>query len=207
MAGYNAVMNERKRKSAKSQPTRALDEEIGFRRRPTALRVRRKPGEKDWELVHPRCALERTEDLEEVRLMLDAGEIDLAIDELRWLLDGCGDFVAAHRTLAELALDDGDLRLARGHFGYAYEIAASAFPPRGLDAPLPYRFPANRPFLEAAKGLAWCLHELGKKQLATRVLERLLMCDPEDPLNVRPWQEAWLREIARSREAGKEKET
>lgn len=190
-------MKEGKPKSkpaARREP--AADESLGFRRRRTALRVRRKSGDRAWELVHPRCALERAEDLEEVRLMLDAGETDVALDELRWLLNGCSDFVAAHRLLGELALEDGDLRLARGHFGYAYEIALSAFPPRGLDGPLPYRLPGNQPFLEAAKGLAWCLHELGKKQLARRVLKQLLDCDPTDPLGVRAWQTAWDSEPA-----------
>jgi tetratricopeptide (TPR) repeat protein len=170
------------------------DELLGFRRRRTALRVRRKAGEQAWELVHPRSALERAEDLEEVQQMLEAGESEIARDELRWLLNGCSDFVAAHRMLGEFALAEGDLRLARGHFGYAYEIAISAFPPRGLDGPLPYRLPSNQPFLEAAKGLAWCLHELGKIKLARRVLEQLLACDPSDPLGVRAWQTAWNSE-------------
>jgi hypothetical protein len=188
-------MHERKRKNDSSKAAGQVDDDLGFRRRRTAVRLRRKPGEKAWELVHPRCALERAEDLEEVQLMLDAGETEIALDELRWLLNGCSDFIAAHRLLGELALADGDLRLARGHFGYAYEIGLSAFPPRGLDAPLPYRLPANRMFLEAAKGLAWCLHELDKKNLAQRVVEQLLQCDPCDPLAVRSWQEAWREEM------------
>ena len=187
-------MTGRNRKKPDGKTTAKLDDEIGFRRRRTALRVRRKPAEKAWELVHPRCALERAEDLEEVQNMLDAGEHEIALDELRWLLNGCSDFVAAHRLLGELALAEGDLKLARGHFGYAYEIAISAFPPRGLDAPLPFRLPANRAFLEAAKGLAWCLHELGKKKLARRVLDQLLNCDPSDPLGVQAWQDAWRSE-------------
>jgi tetratricopeptide (TPR) repeat protein len=187
-------MPHRKRKPARTKSTKVADDELGFRRRRTALRVRRKSGEKAWELVHSRCALERSEDLEEVRQMIEAGEIDIAVDELRWLLNGCSDFVAAHRMLGALALADGDLKLARGHFGYAYEIALSAFPPRGLDAPLPYHLVANQAFLEAAKGLAWCLHELGKRELARRVVEQLLRFDPADPLSVRSWQDAWMRE-------------
>jgi hypothetical protein len=98
--------------------------------------------------------------------------------------------------LGELALAEGDFKLARGHFGYAYEIGLSAFPAGGLDGPLPYRLPANRALLEAGKGLAWSLHELAKVKLALRVVEQLLKCDPTDPLNVRPWQEAWSREAA-----------
>lgn len=155
------------------------------------LRVRRRPNERAWELVHPRCALERREDLEEVEAMLAAGETEIAVDELRWLLDGCGDFVAAHRLLGEQALAEGDVRLARGHFGYAYEIGLSAMPERGLDGPLPYRLPTNRAFLESAKGLAWCLGQLGKRRLGRRVIEQLLKCDPTDPLGVKGWPDAW----------------
>lgn len=189
-------MAHRKTKRAAKRPSSTVEDELGFRRRRTALRVRRKPGEKAWELVHPRCALERSEDLEEVQAMVAAGEVDIAVDELRWLLNGCSDFVGAHCLLGELALADGDFKLARGHFGCAYEIALSACPTGGLAAPLPYRFAANQAFLEAAKGLAWCLHELGKRKLAQRVLEQLLRCDPTDPLKVRPWQDAWMREDA-----------
>jgi hypothetical protein len=162
------------------------------------LRVRRRPNERAWELVHPRCALERREDLEEVAAMLAAGEVEIAIDELRWLLDGCSDFVAAHHLLGEQAMADGDLRLARGHFGYAYEIGLSAIPPRGLDAPLPYRLPANQAFLESAKGLAWCLAQLGKRRLGRRVVEQLLLLDPTDPLNVQTWPTDWDAEAARN---------
>ncbi|HUY90196.1 MAG TPA: hypothetical protein VMV10_15775 [Pirellulales bacterium] len=176
-----------------SQPA-ASDEQNLLRRRRTELRVRRRPNENAWELVHPRCALERMEDLEEVQHMLDAGEVDVAIDELRWLLDGCSDFVAAHRLLGELALADGDLRLARGHFGYAYNVCISALPPRGLPGPLPYRLPVNQGFFESAKGLAWCLHELDKREMALDILDQALKCDPTDPLGLRAWQTAWRAE-------------
>ncbi|MGH7140129.1 MAG: hypothetical protein ACREHD_30690 [Pirellulales bacterium] len=185
------AMQDGKRKKSRGKTAADVDELLGFRRRRTALRVRRRPGEKAWELVHPRCALERADDLEEVQQMLDAGETEIALDELRWLLNGCSDFVAAHRLLGELALAEGDLRLARGHFGYAYEIAISSIPPRGLDGPLPYRLASNQAFFEAAKGLAWCLHELGKNNLARKVIDQLLKLDPSDPLSVRAWQAEW----------------
>src|SRR4051812_10256221 len=76
-----------------------------------------------WEFKEPRCAKARREDMEEVQQMIDAGEVEIALDELRWLLNGCQDFMAAHRTLGDLAVETGDLRLARGHYGYAYQIA------------------------------------------------------------------------------------
>jgi len=172
----------------------AAPEDDGVRRRPTELKVRRRPSENAWELVHPRGVLERTDDLDEVQKMLDAGESDVAIDELRWLLNGCSDCVLAHKLLGELAAADGDLRLARGHFGYAYEIGISALPPGGLPGPLPYCLPANKAFFEAAKGLAWCLHELKKPKMAIDVLAELLKLDPSDPLKAKEWREKWREE-------------
>jgi tetratricopeptide (TPR) repeat protein len=145
-------------------------------------------------LVHPRCAQERLDDLEEVRQMIDAGEVEIATDELRWLLNGCSDFVAAHRLLGELAMEQRDIKLARAHFGYAYDIGLSALPPAGLGGALPYRVPANQAFLEAAKGLAWCLRELGQDEQALAVVDQLLACDPSDPLGVRAWRETWKAE-------------
>jgi hypothetical protein len=114
--------------------------------------------------------------------MIDAGETEIAIDELRWLLNGCGDFVDAHRLLGELALLESDYALARGHFGYGYEIALSAVQAHKGSGPFPYARPANQSFLEAAKGLAFCLQQLGKPALARDVLQTLLRLDPTDPL-------------------------
>jgi hypothetical protein len=150
--------------------------------------VQRVPGREAWELVHPRCARVRAEDMEEVEAMLAAGETEVARDELRWLLQGCSDFIAAHRLLGELAMEENDLPLARAHFGYAYQIGLRALPARGLPGPLPYDLPANRAFLESAKGLAWCLRQLGEGKLAQLVAENLLRWDPSDPLGVRGWE-------------------
>src|SRR5262245_42144351 len=75
-----------------------------------------------WELVHPRCALARADDMDDVRQMVEHGETEIAVDELRWLLNGCSDFIDAHRLLGELALGAEDFPLARGHFGYAFRL-------------------------------------------------------------------------------------
>jgi len=123
--------------------------------------------------------------------MIDAGETDLAVDELRWLLSDCRDFIEAHRLLAELAFEAGDMSLARAHFGFAYDLGLWALPSKGLGGPLPYRLPANQAFLESAKGLAYCLRELGQTAQALEVVGKLLECDASDPLGVRPWREAW----------------
>ena len=135
-------------------------------------------------MVEPRCALDRAEDLEEVHKMVDAGEVDVAVDELRWLLNGCSDFLEAHTLLGTLALEAGDLPLARGHFGYAYRLGVQALQRAGTKGPLFYSVPANKAFFEAGKGLAWCLKELGKPDLAAEVVQELLKWDPTDPLNL-----------------------
>jgi len=117
--------------------------------------------------------------------MLAAGEYEIAQDELRWLLDGCSEFIAAHKTLGEIALLEGDVKLARGHFGYAYKIGRKALPAEGLRGTLPYDLPANRDFYEASKGLCACLRDLARYELALETLADLLKLDPSDPLNLR----------------------
>lgn len=114
--------------------------------------------------------------------MLEAGEEDIAIDELRWLLNGCPDFIEAHRMLGELALAAGDVHLARAHFGFGYDLGLAAIPARGLKGPLPYSRPANQAFFESAKGLAWVFSELGMPDRAREVLDTMLRLDPSDPL-------------------------
>ncbi len=117
--------------------------------------------------------------------MVEAGEVDVARDELRWLLEGCTDCLAAHKMLGELALMEEDLPLARGHFGYAYRIGQKALEAANREARLPYAIPANQGFHEAGKGLVYCLCKLGKADLATEIAEQLVRHDPSDPLAVR----------------------
>src|SRR5687768_609618 len=76
-----------------------------------------------WVLVHPRCTRECAEDLEEVRAMIAAGEFDVATDELRWLVSTCSDMIEGHYLLGKLAAEAAvDLQLARGHFGFGYQL-------------------------------------------------------------------------------------
>lgn len=155
------------------------------------LAVARHAGDQ-WKLVHPRCAREREDDLAEVRQMLEAGEAEVAIDELRWLLEDCGAFVEAHRLLGEIAMTEGDLSLARGHFGYGFQLGRAAV--ANIQGTLPYALPENAALHESAKGLAWCLHELGRDKLALEVVEQALAWDPDDPLGIRPWLEQFKAE-------------
>lgn len=151
----------------------------------STVRVRKAPGDNAWELVHPRCARDREEDLEEVRKMVDAGELDIAVDECRWLLNGCSDCLEAHRILGEIALGEEDFALARGHFGYAYRLGEKALEVASVRGNLPYRLAANRGFLESAKGLVWCLQKLGKQAMAQEVVQLALACDASDPLAIK----------------------
>lgn len=168
----------------KPQPTGASGKP---RNNPPTGRItaRKGPDPQCFELVHPGCAQERAEDIEDVQQMLDSGELEIARDELRWLLEGCSDFIAAHRLLGEVALELGDLSLARGHFGYAFQIGDAALTYTSPAALAPYRYAGNQAFLESAKGLAWSLKGLNKPEDARQILERLLALDPDDPLGAR----------------------
>ena len=143
-------------------------------------------GENAWALRHPRCARDRAEDIEEVRMMIDAGEFEVAQDELRWLLSGCSDCVDAHLLLGELALEQSnDIALARGHFGYVYQLGLRAWRRAGQPVPVPHSQLANRSFHEAGRALAWCLEKLGKPTMADEVVDTLTHLDGNDPLGAR----------------------
>jgi tetratricopeptide (TPR) repeat protein len=146
------------------------------------VKVRLVKGQEVWALVHPSCVLQRVDDLEEALEMIEAGELDLAQRELRWLLEGCGDMIDAHRLLGEIAMELGDIPLARGHFGYAYDLGRKALSGDATQGPLPYDQESNRGFLESAKGLAWCLQQIGRGDAAGEVLRNMLRWDPSDPL-------------------------
>lgn len=148
------------------------------------MRLRRVGGE-GWELLHPRCARDRAEDLEEVQAMLAAGEIEIAKDEVLWLLDACHDFLEAHKLLGELAYAEGDIQLARGHFGYAFQIGQRAIAAAGNPRPVPYKLAENQPFHEAGKALVLCLLQLQKRELAAQAVAEMLSYDPSDPLGLR----------------------
>lgn len=135
--------------------------------------------------MHPRCARDRAEDLEEVQLMIEAGEVDIALDELRWLLSGCSEFIAAHVLLGDIARDAGDFPLARGHYGAGYQLGLQTLRRAKMPKPVLFSQPANRPFFEAGRGITWSLEKQGKPQMAEEVVATLIELDPADPLQLR----------------------
>ena len=145
---------------------------------------REAPGGAAWEIVQPRCARRRHEDIEEVEAMVEAGEMEIARDELVWLLSECPDFLEGHVHLGLIAMEENDLKLARGHFGRAYELGIRALDAAGAAAPVPYDLDGNKPFFQAAKGLVHALVELGRRKSAHEVCARLAPLDPADPLNI-----------------------
>lgn len=149
------------------------------------MSVRRTTDGRSWVFVHPREARDRAEDLEEVLLMIEAGENDIALDELRWLLSGCTEFLAAHVLLGELARAMNDIPLARGHYGAGYQLGLQTLRRANMPTPLLYSQPANKPFFEAGQGLVWSLETLGKPQMAEEVVATLIDLDPSDPLQLR----------------------
>ncbi|MFM7136252.1 MAG: hypothetical protein ACKO1M_04160 [Planctomycetota bacterium] len=173
--------------SRRDQPSR----EGGKRRRgPTggAERItiarRDSTGGPAWEIVQPRCARRRRDDIAEVEEMIAGGEPEIARDELVWLLSECPDFLEAHVHLGLIALEEGDAKLARGHFGRAYELCLRALEAAGNPRPLPHAIAGNQPFFEAAKGLVHCLLKTGRRPLAANVCRLVGPLDPADPLGI-----------------------
>lgn len=152
----------------------------------SGLSVQRSTDGRSWVFVHPASVRERADDLDEVRAMVEADEFEVATDELRWLLADCPEFIAAHALLGELALaTSNDLQLARGHFGAGYQLGLQSLRRAGMPKPLLYSQPANRSFFAAGSGLAACLAQLGKAEMAKEVVNTLVELDPSDPLKVR----------------------
>jgi hypothetical protein len=119
-------------------------------------------GGNDFELVHPRAVRETELDYEEGIELWKAGDPESARDALRYALSACHENIWAHVALGRIALKEfRDPGLARGHFGYAFELAERALPP-GFKGRLPRERPNNRPFFEAIDGLAQCLDALGR---------------------------------------------
>jgi hypothetical protein len=119
-------------------------------------------GGDDFELVHPRAVMETELDYEEGVELWKAGDPESARDALRYALSACHDNIWAHVALGQIALVEfRDPALARGHFGYAFDLAHRALP-QGFNGRLPRDRPNNRPFYEAIDGLAQCLEALGR---------------------------------------------
>jgi hypothetical protein len=140
--------------------------------------------------AHPHCARDQVEDLEEVRLMIDSGELDVALDELRWLLSDCAENIGSHVLLGELAAEMGDFPLARGHYGAGYQLGLQTLRRAKMPKPLLYAQPANQTFFEAGRGLIGSLEKLGKSAMANEVVLTLTELDPSDPLQLRAMVDA-----------------
>jgi hypothetical protein len=116
----------------------------------------------NFELVHPRGVKEVELDYEEGIEIWKAGDPEGARDALRYALSACHDNLWVHVALGQIALKEfRDPTLARGHFGYAFELGRRALP-QGFLGRLPRDRPANRPFYEALDGLISCLEALGQ---------------------------------------------
>lgn len=172
-------LNHRRRSSKRTRRNR------GHRRQPAGgLRLQRH-ADGAWEFTLPRCVKQRKEDLEEVEAMIEAGELDVARDELIWLLSDCRDFIQAHRLLGELALAQRDISLARGHFGHAFRLGDTAIRRAGNVSSLPYGRQLNQDFFESGERLVHCLELMQQSRMAEEVAQRLIELDSSDPLEMR----------------------
>jgi len=126
----------------------------------------------DFELVHPRQVMEVDLDYREGLEIWKAGDPEGARDALRYALAACHENLWVHVALGQIALREfRDPTLARGHFGYAVELAERALP-REFTGRLPRERPSNRPFYEAIAGLVQCLEALGRANDAGKLRAR-----------------------------------
>jgi hypothetical protein len=109
-----------------------------------------------FELVHPHCVEEMEPDYQEGLELWEAGDPEEARDALRYALQACPANLWVHVALGRIALDEfKDPSLARGHFGYAVELARKVLP-ANFSSRLPRDRPANAPFYDALEGLVRC---------------------------------------------------
>jgi hypothetical protein len=144
---------------------------------------------KRFALLEPFTAIDRKEDIDEVRKMIAGGELEIARDELLYLVSDCRGFLEAHNLLGELALEEEDISLAQGHFGFAYEIGIGSLPP-DFKGELPANKEYNGAFFLSGRGVARCLIARGQHEKGREVLEQLAKLDPREA-NVR----ALLKEL------------
>jgi hypothetical protein len=124
------------------------------------IRIRQLDGD-NFELVQPQLVWDAELDYEEGIELWKAGDPESARDALRYALSAYHDNIWIHVALGQIALDEfHDPALARGHFGYAFELAHRALP-QGFKGRLPRDRPSNRPLYEAMDGLIQCLEALG----------------------------------------------
>ncbi len=156
-------------KSGKGKPTR----------RPAGALELKALGGNRYVFVAPECAVDRDLDLAEAIEMRAGGEFEIARDELLYLVADCRGFIEAYLQLAELALEDEDISLAKGHFGFAYEQGLETLP-LNFRGQLPCTEGYNPHFFAAGRGLARCLIARQEPQKAREVLEQLIRFDPSE---------------------------
>src|SRR5579885_674751 len=74
------------------------DDDVAGKCESTRLKLRRLDGNR-YSFTPPVCAFDRKEDIEEVQQMIAAGELEIARDELLYLVSDCRAFLEAHNLL------------------------------------------------------------------------------------------------------------
>lgn len=111
--------------------------------------------------------------------MIAHDEPELAREELLYLVADCRAFFPAHNLLGDLAIAEDKLNVARGHFGFVYELTMQALG-TNFHGRLPATRGYNQHFFQAGKSLARCLATLGNLDEAADLLRQLLKLDPRE---------------------------
>ena len=162
----------------KGPTTKTTSKAKPARRPPGALELKSLGGNR-YEFQAPECAIDRELDLDEVREMRLEHEEEIARDELLYLVADCRGFLEAYLQLAEIALEEEDIGLAKAHFAFAYEQGIETLPLH-FKGTLPVKSGYNQHFFAAGRGLARCLVAKNVPGKAREVLDQLLRFDPAE---------------------------
>lgn len=156
------------RRPAPKGPTGQRSTGHGKPARATPIGLKR-VSDNEFELVHPKCVVEMELDYAEGIEIWKEGDPESARDALRFALGGCGDNLWVHVALGKIALESfNDPELAKGHFGYAFELAYRAIP-KDFQGRLPRYNYKNEPIFDAVEGLARCYEAMDQPSEAVHL--------------------------------------
>ncbi len=113
----------------------------------------------------------------------DGGDIAGARRILQGLLEADLRCLDAHAHLAHLVFDHGPAEALR-HFEVGVRIGELSLP-EGFEGVLRWACVDNRPFFRCLHGYGLCLWRLDRRDVASRVFERMLWMNPSDNQGIR----------------------
>jgi tetratricopeptide (TPR) repeat protein len=135
---------------------------------------------------HPAGYDKMVQELDDALDDRDAGRISIAayIQKLKLLVERHPDFIDAHAHLGNALFEEGKSKSALSACLQGAAIGESVIP-QDFQGTIEWGNLDNRPFLRAAHGAALCHLQLGQRQKAVALMEKMLQWNPGDNQGVR----------------------